>query len=450
LLEASGMKMTLLRCLVVVGHCAAYGCIPVDGDPGPGADAAVDRHSLRDGGSPPPGEVAISTTQRLKAGAPDADLERLRRDNTETALDIFRGAEPLQHSFVYSPHSLLTALAMTYEGAMGNTSAQMSQALHFELPKPALHAAFNALDLTLAARSTEKVKLRFANALFGDKTLSFQQPFVDTLAANYGAPLSRLDFLNAPSDSRVAINEWVAQETDGAIAELIPEGLIMSNTRLVLLNAIRFLGAWQKAFDVGATHPGPFTQLDGSQVQVPLMSGTVAAPHGTGPGWEAVELPYDGGALSMLVVVPQTASFVSFVAGLNADSLGAIVAALGPGEVQVKLPRFELRTAFRAEEVLQQMGMVDAFQVGRANLSGMAVDDGFLYIKAVVHQTVVKVEEAGTEAAAGSGVVVARDSSVGPPVPLVAADRPFIFVIRDRATGAILFLGRYMGPPLTP
>jgi serpin B len=407
--------------------------------------------------SAPPGAPAVASHLATVDEAPAERVTQLVHDNTAAALALFKAAAPAEGSFVFSPHSLMVALAMTYEGARGETERQMATALHLSLPKAELPGAFATLSKALDARATGGLRLHIINALFGQRGMVFNQPFVNTVAAGYRALLSRLDFAGAPAAARDQINAWVKRETDDLVPILLPPGIPDDRTVLVLTNAITFAGRWEHVF-APTSAPLPFRGLDGSVAPSPFMSLTAELPYAKGDGWQALDLPYDGGALSMLVLLPGAITndtdqssppftkqqHQDFEAALDPDRLASMISALAPREVQVYLPKFSLRSPLRAEPVLQALGMKDAFQADVADLSGIAAEPGSLFIQAVVHEAFVAVDEQGTKAAASTSVVVGRKSAKV--LPVFRADRPFLFAIRDRATGAILFLGRFARP----
>ncbi len=400
------------------------------------------------GGKPAAGQLLRSTRGRDLAPAA-ADLGALVDGNIDFALALYHAWRGEEGNLFLSPHSISTALAMTYAGARGETAEQMAAALRFGLPAERLHAAFNALDLELASRGEgaagsdgQPFRLRVVNQLWGERTYSFLPPFLDTLAEHYGAGLRVLDFVGAAEPARLAINDWVAYQTEQRIRDLLPQGSITSLTRLVLTNAVYFNAAWQSPFPIANTSPGPFTRLDGTQTQAPMMRQTANFPAQVGANWTAVELPYDGDELSMMLLVPDPGAFADFEQKLTAARLNAVLAGLGPRLVELTLPTFEYSCQASLKAFLAQLGMPLAFSEA-ADFSGM---DGTreLLISDVVHQAFVKVNEQGTEAAAATGVVAGVTSA---PEPLtLTVDRPFLFLIRDRATGAILFLGRVAEP----
>jgi len=402
-----------------------------------------------------PGKVLQSEVRRQASpDVPPADLQELAARNSSFALDFYQAVRGRDGNLFYSPYSLSLALAMTYAGARGETEAQMAQVLNFSLPQERLHPAINALDQDLVvqdqpadAEQPQPFQLSIANSLWGQQDYAFLPEYLDQLARNYGAGLRLLDFANAPEPSRQVINEWVSQETRDKIRNLIPQGAIDVMTRLVLANAIYFKADWLFPFEANATREGSFNLLDGSQVQTPMMSfkHPNQLPYLAGEGFQAVELPYVGDAVSMLVLVPDSGNFSEFESGLDATKLDSILAGLQPRTVALSLPKFSFESKYDLKDTLAGMGMPAAFDPGQADFSGM---DGSksLYIGNVFHKAFVAVDEKGTEAAAATAVVMELAAvPLGPDVVLTV-DRPFIFVIRHNPTGSLLFVGRLLEP----
>ena len=393
-------------------------------------------------------------SERERAVPVDAPPAALARDNGAFAFDLYRTLADEDGNLFFSPHSISLALAMTYAGATGETAHQMAETLHFRLPGAELHAAFNALDHALASRGRdvqgqdgERFRLNIVNAVWGQQGHVFQEAFLDVLAESYGAGVRPADFHGAPEASRLAINDWVAESTEDRIRDLIPPGIINPLTRMVLTNAIYFTASWLFPFSEASTRAHPFHLLDGSSIDVPMMRTQEEFGYAAGDGYQAVDLPYVGHELSMTVIVPDRGRFREFEDSLDAALADRIIDGLGYRYVTLDLPKFEFASRFRLGDPLKAMGMSDAFDRAAADFSGMngrsclAGDPECLYIREVVHQGFVAVDEAGTEAAAATAVVMQTESA--PPSPVsVTVDRPFLFLIRDRATGAILFVGR--------
>jgi serpin B len=284
------------------------------------------------------------------------------------------------------------------------------------------------------------------NAIWGQKGYEFRVAFLDTLAENYGAGLRILDFINDPEPSRITINDWISEQTEERIQDLIPPGGIDSLTRLVLTNAIYFNAAWESKFTEEATKDLPFYPLDGESVTVPMMRQTESFGYAEGDDYQAVELPYDGEELSMVILLPSEGKFTEFEHILDYEQVDRIISKLEDKRVRLTMPKFEFESEFSLKQALSALGMAEAFSES-ADFSGMTGNKD-IFIGSVIHKAFVLVEEGGTEAAAATAVVMVT-SAPGPkpeePV-VVTIDRPFIFLIRDIETGAILFIGRVMNP----
>lgn len=408
-----------------------------------------------DSAGEPRDDSAIVRSDRARISSPqvkDEDLAQAVAGNTAFAVDLYQAIRTEPGNLFFSPHSISTALAMTYAGAEGSTETQMKDTLHFGVAEPALHAAFNKLDLALSSRGEnaeatdgKAFRLRITNAIWGQKDYTFLPTFLDALAENYGAGLRVLDFQNAAESARQTINGWVEDETEGKIKDLLPERSIRNSTRLVLTNAIYFNAAWRDPFPEDATQPGTFHLVDGGQVSVPMMKqDSRVYRYDAGDGYQAVELPYDGNELSMVVMVPDEGTFGDFEAAWNTDKISAVLDRLGGAEVTLTMPKFRFEFPLGLKEVLMGMGMADAFEGLSADFSGINGRRD-LYISDVLHKAFVAVDEKGTEAAAATAVIVGEVSL--PPGPFtVVLDRPFLFLIRDLQTGAILFVGRVVNP----
>lgn len=344
-----------------------------------------------------------------------------------------------------SPFSISEALAMTLAGARGETATQMEQALDFGLPSARLHGAFNALDQELATVNQPGAVLSIANALYGQKGERFRTAFLGLLARDYGAGLRIVDFEHATEQARSEINAWVSQRTRGKIPQLLAPGVLDQLTRLVLVNAVYLNAKWKSPFLKSATGPAPFHTPQGT-INVPTMNQDGTFGYLRGSGYQALELPYRGGRLAFDVILPDPGAFGSIEGRVASSGPLALLTGLQPQRVAVGLPKLQLRTSLELGDALKALGMPLAFSPGQADLSGIAGRPGDLYISDVVHQAYIRVDEAGTEAAAATGVVVSASSArVSPPIAF-NVDRPFIFVIRDTQTGAILFLGAVSKP----
>ena len=394
----------------------------------------------------------VLKSDKPRVTSPDVnqtDLATLVNGNTAFAVDLYQRLKNSDGNLFYSPFSISEALAMTYGGARGETAKQMADTLHFQLSQSQLHPAFNSLDLELAKRGqgakgqdAKGFRLHVVNAIWGQQGFTFLPDYLDLLAQNYGAGLRILDFIKATEQSRQTINQWVSDQTEAKIKDLLPPGSIDTATRLVLTNAIYFNAAWASAFKPESTVDGKFTLLNGSQVNVPLMKQTESYGYAKGDNYQAVELPYDGNELSMVILMPQADKFKTFETALSNQQLTDILNSVNYQQVELSMPKFKIESEFSLKEQLSAMGMPSAFD--NADFSGM---DGRtdLEIADVVHKAYVSVDEAGTEAAAATGVIVGVTSMPAEPIK-VAIEHPFIFLIRDIKTGTILFIGRILDP----
>ena len=380
------------------------------------------------------------------------DMEVLVRGNNTFALSLYHALKSGEGNLFYSPFSISQALAMTLAGAGGETERQMADTLHYRLPQSSLHPSFNALDQELASRGMDSrneedryFQLNIANAIWGQHGYEFLPDFLDVLAENYGAGLRPLDFAGTPEESRVMINDWVSEKTGEKIKDLLSPGTIDGSTRLVLTNAIYFNASWSSPFPKRDTQKRPFHLAGGGRVEAPMMSKTSKDFYGyaRGDGYQAVDVPYSRGEMSMTVLLPDEGTFGKFEDSLNADTLDQILDDIEIDYVTLTMPLFKFESEFELPETLAGMGMPDAFGP-RADFSGMT-GSRELRISAIVHKAFVSVDEDGTEAAAATGVAVPMSGPTKEPIP-VTVNRPFIFLIRDRDTGTVLFLGRVMNP----
>jgi serpin B len=402
---------------------------------------------------PAAAEVLKSDKGRITSpNVTQSEQALLVEGNSAFAFKLYQELKEKGGNLFYSPYSISLALAMTYAGARGETAQQMADTLQFLLEQDRLQPAFNWLDAKLASRGEGaagkdggKFRLNIANDIWGQKDYEFLPAFLDVLAENYGAGLRILDFITETEKSRVTINDWISDQTEGRIKDLIPQGAIDALTRLVLTNAIYFNAAWEYPFDDKVTSDGPFYLLDGGQVTVPMMKQTESFGYTKGAGYQAVELPYDGEELSMVILLPASGNFEAFEQELQAQQVDAIIKDLQSTRVALTMPKFEFDSQFSLKDTLAGMGMRDAFSPGDADFSGMT-GNRELFISEVVHKAFVAVDEAGTEAAAATAVIVGM-TAVSPSPLEVTIDRPFIFLIRDIETGAILFVGRVLNPP---
>jgi len=394
--------------------------------------------------------VAHSVVERVVSPHVDtADLKELVEGNTAFALDQYQILRGEGGNLIFSPYSISLALAMTYVGARGETEQQMADTLHFNLSQSRLHPAFNMVDFKLASLGEdvdeqlgEAFRLSIANSIWGQRDYDFLPEFLDVLALNYGAGLRLVDYMEAPEEARQIINQWVSDQTEERIKDLIPQGAIDSLTRLVLTNAIYFNAGWFYPFEEGQTRDGDFNLLGGGQVSVPTMSQSKMLGYTEGEGYQAVALPYVGGEIAMFILLPRVDYFEVFEDSLSSEFLSDILQSFEMRNVELAMPKFEYESSFQLSDMLIEMGMPNAF--GDADFSGMT-GTRELFISEVVHKAFISVDEEGTEAAAATAVIMPVSAAPSPAVE-VTIDRPFIYMIRDLQTGTILFVGRVLNP----
>lgn len=407
------------------------------------------------------GTAVSSDVQRDTAPVvPAGDQATLVTGNTGFAFSLYPGLAgnvPATGNLFYSPFSVSLALAMTYNGASGDTATQIATALQFTLPPATLNPAFDQLDLAIQAKPAgatgqdgQPFAINVADALWGDQSVTFQQGYVDTLAEYYGAGLRTVSFATQPTEAESAINNWVSAATDGNIEPLLGPGAVTTDTRFVLVNAVYFNASWATPFATASTRTGTFTRSDGSTVQAPMMFSDGSGDDGTATGyaagsnWQAVELLYSGGTTSMVVVLPDAGAFAAVEQGLSGPFYASVTAALKPSPaVELTLPRFKIHgpTVSLVPE-LKALGMTTAFG-SAADFTAM-IPAGGISITDVLHQAFVDVDESGTEAAAATAV--GGGLSLAVPTVTVDVDRPFFFFIRDVATNTVLFVGREGDP----
>ena len=324
-----------------------------------------------------------STKQRATPSPKHAELVHLASRNSVFALEMYKSLAAEDGNLFFSPYSISLALAMAYAGARGETERQMADTLRFLLPQDRLHPAFNNLDLQnldlqLASRQggtqgrdEAGFRLNIVNAFWGQRGYEFLEAFLDVLAENYGAGVRPVDFVGAPEESRLTINDWVADQTEDRIKDLIPPKVINHGTRLALTNAIYFNARWLHTFDESSTHIGTFHLLYGGEIQVPMMSETAWFGYAMGEVYQAVDLPYYGDELSMTILLPDEGRFGEFEDSLDAGLVGQILDDIEDLNVLLTIPKFEFESKFRLDETLKKMGMPDAFDELKADFSGM-------------------------------------------------------------------------------
>lgn len=392
--------------------------------------------------------LVMSTTLTFPAlgagAAPDAAA--LVAGNSAFACDLYQKLRVSEGNLFFSPYSVSAALAMTYAGARGETESQMAKTLRFSMNQD-VHPAFAELAASLATlQKAGSVRLVIANSLWPQKSYPFLETYLTLIRKNYGVAITPLDFKADVEGARNTINAWVEKETQKKIKNLVPPGILDPLTRLVLVNAIYFRGKWQHPFTAQATRDAPFRLAKDNDVPVPMMTQQQKFRHADLESLAVLELPYAGNELSMLILLPkEIEGLKQLEAGLSPEKINIWKSRMSVKEVNVFLPRFRMTCAFRLDNALVALGMPDAFSESKADFSGMDGRPNWLYIGVVLHKAFVDVNEEGTEAAAATAVVMKEKMMATPPV-MFRADHPFLFLIQEKQTGSILFMGRMADP----
>ena len=401
-----------------------------------------DRHSSS-------GEITVakSSLAQEKPVVDPADRESLVTGNIRFAVDFYRQLAVEDGNVFFSPYSISSALAMTYGGAKGATKQEMREVLHFTLDSALLHKNFNALEDDILSDSD--IKLSIVNQTWGEYRTVFKQEYLDLLAVNYGTGINLVDFAGDPDGCRELINSWIADQTSDKIPDLLPEESIDAATTLALTNAIYFYGNWQTQFDKGLTVDKPFYRSPDDTVNAAMMSfsdnpdETMQFRYTKNDYCSALELPYTGNRFAMTVILPADSNLSGFEQQLSVDRISQITEQLETEDVHVTLPAFSFTSAsLPLKRKFMNLGMNNPF-TGEADFTGIC-ESPRIFIDDIHHKAFINVNEEGTESAAASGVVMVWESAQQ--VERFVANRPFFFMIRDRETGTILFMGRVVDP----
>jgi len=393
--------------------------------------------------------------ERESPAISDSDLGEFISDQTAFALWMHHAGineNGDDQNFIFSPLSISTAFTMLWPGAAGETADEIAKMLHFGMEPDRFHPAANHLKRALASRNEytpnqgegDAPILEIVNDLWGLDEYPYKDDYLELLARHYGAGMWIVDFVGAPETARFKINKHIADHTRDLIPEVLPEGSINELTRLVLTNAIYFKGAWRYPFEVKNTVDRAFVSIDGTASDVPMMSGEIDnGAYADTEGAEVVELPYVGNDLSMVLILPDRHTFTDYENMLDATELSRIFEALTPMPGHIQMPRFEFESEINLSDVFQDAGYILPFTGGAPDFSGLspiAIEEE-LHIGSAFHKAVIGVDEEGTEAAAVT-VIGAFVTSIPDNTFNVQINRPFLFVIRDRPTDTILFMGR--------
>lgn len=379
-------------------------------------------------------------------GASSEGINAVIKANNQFALDLYSELSASDGNVFFSPYSISVALAMTYEGARGKTADEMRSVFHFptdsNLRKPAFAAIYNQLN-----KPNSEYELSVANALWAQKDYKFLKSYLTTIKQFYDGNATNLDFINSTDESREIINEWVEDRTNNNIKELIPEGLLNELTRLVLTNAIYFRGTWAKQFEKEQTHDEDFQMGVNNKIKVPMMRQTDEESkfkYAESSDAQILEMPYEGNKLSMLVILPKGDNLQAVENSLSLDKINKWRNKLIKQRIAVYIPKFTFDSKYFMKKTFVKMGMPVAFS-SDADLSGMDGARG-LFIGQVIHQSYIDVSEEGTEATAATGVIILKSARPPQEITIFRADHPFIFLIQDKKSGNILFIGRVVSP----
>lgn len=415
-------------------------------------------------------KAARSELARAEASTvPEATLEAAALANNDFAFDLYEQLREGEEgkNIVFSPISVSLALSMTYAGAQNTTKSEMANALRFD-PSLDIHAGHNALSQALESRAKEALsastklseqsgleapsaddyRLHIVNSIWAEESYPWEEPFLDTLAQNYGAGVYLADFLGQPDSERQRINGWVSDETKEKINDLLPEGVIDALTRLVLVNAIHLKMPWASPFHTSFTKAGSFTKADGATVSADFMSQQEGFRYFEDEHAQIAALPLAGKELSFVVALPK-GPLDAYEELLDRARWKAIWATMQHQEVAITLPKFTFTTdSLSLADAFKALGMVEAFDSGAADFYGMCKEPPNgerLYVTEIAHKAMMAIDEAGVEAAAATAVVIGTESAA-PEAVEMKVDRPFLVAIVDEPTSSLLFLGRIHDP----
>jgi len=380
------------------------------------------------------------------AGSTKQGMQDVVNANNKFAFELYSQLNKSEKGNIfYSPYSISAALAMTYEGAKGQTADEIKSVFHFpesNVLRPNFAAIYN--DINKGAKDYE---LRTGNALWVQQDFPLLVDYTSKVEKYYGGKATNLDFVKESEKSRQTINSFIGEQTNNKIKDLIPAGFLNAMTRLVLTNAIYFKGTWQWEFDPSKTRNEDFKVTPDNLVKVPMMNmypKKASFNYADTGETQILELPYKGNKISMLIILP-TKDLASIESSLTAEKLNEYKSKMKETKLDsISLPKFEFNTKYLMKDTLSVLGMPTAFSE-RADFSGMTGKKD-LFIDFVIHQAYIKVDEKGTEAA-GATAIITRFTSVMP-TNIFRADHPFIFLIQEKDTGNILFIGRVINPTL--
>ncbi len=397
----------------------------------------------------------LSCVPTGRAGSPPASKEAMMpaQSSNAFACDLYHELAAEPGNLLFSPPSIHLAMAMAYAGADGETVTEMAAALYYAVPPREIASSLGQLVATLnQPRLTHQkepaYQLSIANAMWVARDYPLKGGYADPLRETFGARLEEVNFAQSEA-ARQMINAWAAKETQDRIQDLIGPGAISALTRLILTNAVYFKSQWHSTFSEERTQPGPFHMTADEQVEAELMEQLDRFGYLETDQFQALEMPYVLRDLSMYVFLPrEIGRLPELEQRISSEQLDAWLEQFSRTRVRVILPKFEFTNSFKLSDALQTLGIRNAFTPRRADFSGMTSAED-LFISEVLHKTFIAVDEEGTEAAAATAVLIeATGMPPAEPMPpkVFRADHPFLFLIRHRESGAILFMGRVTNP----
>ena len=365
--------------------------------------------------------------------------------NNRFAINLYSQYKSEEGNIFFSPFSISTAMAMVYEGAEGKTAKEIKSVFGFPKYDNSRRNQYSNL-LSDINKKDKEYALKTANALWAEQDFQFLDEYLTTVEKYYGGKTTNLDLINEPEASRLIINNWVEDKTNDKIKDLLPEGVIDADTRLVLTNAIYFKAKWLIQFDADKTSDENFRVNPDKRIKVPMMQPTSQKStfnYTQNKDLQILEMPYAGEDLSMLILLPLDDDIEALENSFTIEKLTEWKKSLRKRRVKIYIPKFKFETKYFMKNTLSDLGMPTAFTYS-ADFSGMTGKKN-LIIDKVIHQAFIEVNEEGTEAAAATGIGIKR-TSMPPPTPIFKADHPFIFLIHQKDTGNILFMGRVSNP----
>ena len=379
-------------------------------------------------------------------GSTSQGVQEVVDANNKFTFDLYSELKKSESGNIfYSPYSISAALTMTYEGAKGQTADEMKSVFHFpeiSTLRPNFAAIYNDIN-----KGVKDYELRTGNALWVQQDYPLLEDYTSRVEKYYGGKAANLDFVKETEKSRQTINSFIEEQTNNKIKDLIPSGLLNSLTRLVLTNAIYFKGTWEWEFDKSDTREQDFKITPNNVVKTQMMymkPEKARFNYADIDELQILELPYKGEEISMLILLP-TENSDAIETSLTVEKLKEWKSKIQETKLDaIYLPKFEFKTKYTLNENLKALGMPTAFIEGKADFSGMTTAEK-IWIDFVIHQAYVKVDEKGTEAAAATATGMAGSAM---PRNVFRADHPFIFLIQEKDTGNILFLGKVVNPTL--